>query len=104
MIYKLNILFLCLLVCSCTWVRLTKNGEGVLVKTESEVADCKRLATTNASLRARVMGIERSADKVKLELETLARNAAADYGGNVVVPTTGIEEGKQSFAVYKCSE
>lgn len=101
--YKINVLLLCLLLCSCTWVRLTKDGEAVLVKTEAEVANCQRLATTNASLRSKVMGIERSADKVKLELETLARNAAADYGGNAVVPTTEIEDGKQSFAVYKCS-
>lgn len=93
---------LCLAISSCTWVRLTAGGEGVEVKTKEEVANCHRVAKTNASLRSKVMGIERSEEKIKLELETLARNAAVEYGGNVVVPVTEIEEGKQSFAVFKC--
>ena len=99
---KLIIILLCLAVSSCTWVRLTKDGESVSVKTQEEVADCHRVAKTNASLRSKVIGVDRSADKIKEELETLARNAAADYDGNVVVPITEIEDGRQSFAVYKC--
>lgn len=95
-------LVLCLSVSACTWVRLTAGGEGVEVKTMEEVANCKRVAKTSASLRNKVMGIERSEDKVKLELETLARNAAVEYDGNAVVPITEIEDGSQSFAVYKC--
>lgn len=102
MYYKIVMVLLCVSVCSCTWVRLTSEGEEVMVKTQEQVADCKRVAKTNASLRSKVMGIERDSDKVKLELETLARNAAVEYGGNAVVPITEIEEGSQSFAVYKC--
>jgi hypothetical protein len=102
MLKKLLLFLLCFTICSCTWVRLTKDGEAVTVKTEAEVSDCKRVAKTTASLRSKVMGVERDEDKIKLELETLARNAAVEYGGNVVVPITEIEEGAQSFAVYKC--
>lgn len=102
MIRSITILLLSFIIISCTWVRLTTDGENVVVKTQEEVTDCKRVAKTNASLRSKVMGIERSEEKVKLELETLARNAAVEYGGNVVVPITEIEEGAQSFAVYKC--
>lgn len=102
MFYKTVIVLLGFSLCACTWVRLTSEGEEVMVKTQEQVADCKRVAKTNASLRSKVMGIERSEEKVKLELETLARNAAVEYGGNVVVPITEIEEGSQSFAVYKC--
>ena len=102
MLNKLLLVILCLIISSCTWVRLTNEGEMVVVKTEAEVSDCKRVAKTTASLRSKVMGIERDEDKIKLELETLARNAAVEYGGNAVVPITEIEEGSQSFAVYKC--
>ena len=102
MIRKVILVLLCLAICSCTWVRLTKDGETVSVKTQDEVSDCKRVAKTNATLRSKVLGIERSEEKVKLELETLARNAAVEYGGNAVVPITEIEEGAQSFAIYKC--
>jgi len=104
MLNKLILIVICLSVCSCTWVRLTKDGEAVAVKSQDEVADCKRVAKTRASLRSKVMGINRDDDKVKLELETLARNAAVEYDGNVVVPITEIEDGVQSFAVYKCGE
>lgn len=99
---KVMLVLLCLVISSCTWVRLTKDGEAVSVKTQDEVSDCKRVAKTNASLRSKVLGIERNEDKVKLELETLARNAAVEYGGNAVVPITEIKDGQQSFAVYKC--
>ena len=102
MLKKILLVLLCFLIFSCTWVRLTKDGETVTVKTEAEVSECKRVAKTTASLRSKVMGIERDDAKIKLELETLARNAAVEYGGNVVVPITEIEEGAQSFAVYKC--
>jgi len=97
------IVLLCILtINACTWVRLTKEGESVVVKTESEVTDCKRGAKTSATLRSKVMGIERNEEKVKEELETLGRNAAVEYGGNVIVPITEIKDGSQSFAVYQC--
>jgi len=99
---KLMIVLLSLTLCSCTWVRLTKEGELVMVKTEDEVTECNRVAKTNASLRSRVMGIDRDDEKVKQELETLGRNAAVEYGGNTIVPITEIKDGTQSFAVYKC--
>lgn len=102
MLKKLLPFLLIFTICSCTWVRLTADGETVTVKTEAEVSDCKRVAKTTATLRSKVMGVERDEDKIRLELETLARNAAVEYGGNVVVPITEIEDGAQSFAVYKC--
>lgn len=91
-----------LFLVSCTWVKLTKEGEGVAVRTADQVTDCKKVANTTASLKSKVMGIERNNKKVQTELETLARNAAVDYGGNVVVATSDIEEGKQTFDVYQC--
>ena len=90
------------LLASCTWVSLTKEGEGVTVKTADQVTECKKVANTVASLRSKVMGVERNSEKVQAELETLARNAAVDYGGNVVVATSEVEEGKQTFDVYLC--
>ena len=102
MIRKMLILSSVLLMVSCTWVKLTSEGEGVTVKTADQVSDCKKVANTTASLKSKVMGFERNTEKVQTELETLARNAAVDYGGNVVVATSEINEGKQTFDVYKC--
>lgn len=87
---------------SCTWVKVSEQGESVMVRNANQVADCKKVARTTASLRSKVLGVERSKEKVQKELETLARNAAVDYGGNVVVPSSEITDGKQTFDVYQC--
>jgi len=54
------------------------------------------------SLKAKVAGINRDAEQVAKELAMLARNAAADMGGDTVVPATEVTDGKRSFTVYKC--
>ena len=36
------------------------------------------------------------------ELRIVARNSAARMGGDTIVPLTVIEEGQQTFVVYKC--
>ena len=102
MYVKVGMLLAPIILCSCTWVSLSKEGETVMVKTISDVSECKKVAHTTASLRSKVMGVDRNTEKVKAELEILARNAAIEYGGNVVVPSSDIEEGKQTFDVYKC--
>ncbi len=102
MLRKASLVLPCFVLVSCSWVKLTSEAESVSVRTAEQVADCKKVANTTASLRSKVMGVERSKEKVQKELETLARNAAIDYGGNVVVPTSEIKEGKQTFDVYQC--
>ena len=88
----------------CTWVKLTTPGEGVHVGTISEVAACKKLGATHAKTSTKVAFFARSAKKVDEEIESLARNEAADMGGNTIVaqgPTSS--EGRRSFDVYRCS-
>ncbi|MGD8567716.1 MAG: DUF4156 domain-containing protein [Gammaproteobacteria bacterium] len=98
----ISVLLMVLLLASCTWVKLDKEAESVMVKQKSEVADCRKIARTTVSLRSKILGIERSKEKVQRELETLARNSAVDYEGNAVVPSSIIKDGKQSFDVYLC--
>jgi hypothetical protein len=91
-----------LLIVGCTWVKLSPEGEKARVLTEAEVVSCKKLGTTTVSLKATIAGIERSAEKVQKELEVLARNRAMDLEGDTVVPLTEIEDGQQTFSVYRC--
>ena len=98
----LSILFLVLTLASCTWVNLTPEGEKVRVLSADEVHSCVKKGKTTVSVKADVAGIERDRDKVKEELETLARNSAVDLQGDTVVPTSEIENGKQTFDVYRC--
>jgi len=98
----LPILILALALSACTWVDLTPGGEKVRVLSAPEVQSCTKKGKTTVSIKADVAGIERNREKVKEELETLARNSAVELNGDTVVPTSKIENGKQTFDVYRC--
>ena len=87
---------------ACTWVKETPGGEKVRVLSADEVTSCKELGSTSSFLKDKIAGVDRNKDKVKKELQTLARNTAAEMGGDTIVPKTEIEDGKQEFTVYKC--
>ena len=101
--YKsLSILFLGFVLASCTWVKVTDEGKTVSIREEGQVSDCKKVARITSKSKDKIMGVGRNKEKLKKELETLARNEALEYGGNVLVPATEIKDGKQSFFVYQC--
>jgi len=93
---------LCLSISACAWVKLTPGGEKVRVLGAAEVTTCKDLGITTVSLLAKVAGINRNEDEVSKELSFLARNAAADLGGDTIVPISQVKDGKRSYAVYQC--
>ena len=98
----LLILFLAFSLSACTWVKLTPEGEKVRVLSAQEVQSCTKKGKTTVSVKADIAGIERDQDKVKEELEILARNSAIDLNGDTVVPASEIKDGKQVFDVYRC--
>jgi hypothetical protein len=88
----------------CTWVKLTAPGEGVRVGTTAQVAACKRIGATHAKTSTKMAFFSRGGRKVDEEIETLARNEAAEMGGNTIVPQGPTSsEGRRSFDVYRCS-
>jgi hypothetical protein len=87
---------------ACSWVKLTPEGEKVRVLAAFEVTTCKKLGKTIASVTNKVIGFERKDDAVQANLEVLARNAAADMKGDTIVAASPIENGKQTFDVYRC--
>jgi hypothetical protein len=89
-----------LLLTSCTWVRLTSAGENVAVLSQAEVASCTRTGTTTVEVRDKLV-LDRNADKVAQELRTLARNRASDRG-DAIVPSSRVENGEQTFIIYRC--
>jgi len=96
------ILAFCLLSVSCTWVKLTEEGEKTRVLSTTEVTSCKKLGKTTVSSKATIAGMERDPEKLQQELETLARNSAPDLNGDTVVPVGNPVNGKQVFEVYRC--
>ena len=90
------------LLSACTWVEPTVQGEKVRVLSAEEVTKCTKVGQTQVSLLAKLAGIERNPQKVQDELNVLARNSAVELDGDTVVPISPVEDGKQTFAVYRC--
>lgn len=89
---------------SCTWVKPTEPAKSVAVANASNVRGCENLREVTVSVTSKIWFYERDADKVAGELSTLARNEAVNFNGDTVVPVSKIENGRQSFDVYKCSK
>ena len=87
---------------SCSWVKPTESGARVRVATAGEVEGCADAGTTHVSVMDKLGVVERNQAKVAGELATLARNSAAQLGGDTVVAITEIVDGAQTFAVYQC--
>jgi len=87
---------------SCTWVRVTSQGEGVrLVQSARAVESCKKIGKVNTKVVSEVV-FNRDAEKVAGELADLARNEAATLRGDTIVPTSEIIDGRRSYDVYQC--
>jgi hypothetical protein len=88
----------------CTWVKVSESASSVAVANTANVRGCTNLSEVTVSVTSKLGFINRDADKVATELANLARNEAAGIGGDTVVPSSSIENGKQSFNVYKCNK
>lgn len=92
----------CLILFSCTWVKVTPNGESVrLVQSARAVEPCKRIGKVNTKVVSEVV-FNRDPEKVASELADLARNEAALMRGDTIIPTSEIIDGRRSFDVYQC--
>ena len=63
---------------------------------------CKELGKTRVSVLSKVGIIERSSDKIAKELDTMARNAALELGGNAAVATGKIDAGERRYRILDC--
>jgi Domain of unknown function (DUF4156) len=87
---------------SCTWVSLTDEGARVQLRTLEQARACERKSRVTVSVKDKIGGIARNEDKVRGELETLARNEAARVGGNAVAAESEPTDGRQVFLIYHC--
>jgi hypothetical protein len=87
---------------ACTWVPLTDEGARVQMRTQEQARACTRMSRVTVSVKDKIAGIGRNEDKVRGELETLARNEAARVGGNAVTAESEPTDGSQVFLIYRC--
>lgn len=95
-------LFFVVVLAGCSFVQPSKSGSNVRIVSTEQVSNCQRLGETTVSTLAHVAGLPRYESSVQDELNTLARNSAADMGADTAVPAGAVKEGKQTFIVYRC--
>jgi len=87
---------------ACSFVDTMPGSETVVIS--HDTANCKRLGETHVKVLSSIAGINRNTDTMAEELTILARNAAFDRAADTIQPITEIEDGKQSFALFKCQQ
>jgi hypothetical protein len=100
----ITIALLALLVGGCAWVRLSEAGKAVRVASAAEVASCEQVGATHSKTSERAGIFARDPRKIDQEVEFLARNEAANMGGDTIVPQSATSaDGRRSFDVYRCA-
>jgi hypothetical protein len=93
---------ICVLPVACTWVDLDEAAQDVALIDASQAAACKLIGSA-ASMSADKVGLLNRKDaKVAVEVLTLAKNSAAEMGGNAVSAVDDLKDGRQTFNVYLC--
>lgn len=87
----------------CALVDLTDAGAGVKLAKPDAVAACTNLGRVTASVVHKAGFIPRHPDAVQDNLNVTARNSAAGMGADTIVPASAIQDGKQTFDVYRCA-
>jgi len=87
----------------CALVDLTDAGAGVRLAKPDAVAACTNLGRLTASVVHKAGFIPRHPDAVQDNLNVTARNSAAGMGADTIVPATTVQDGKQTFDVYRCA-
>jgi len=86
----------------CAWLKPTVKASDVSLITDEMLAGCTRLGTTHVSLMDRLDQLLQNEGQQADELVALARNSAVQFGGNAIMALTGINDGTQSFAIFRC--
>jgi hypothetical protein len=97
-----GILLAALFLTGCVFVQPTVAGKKVRVLTAGEVERCRALGNLTSTVADRVGAILRSQEAVQDDVLLNAQNAAAEMGGDTIVPLAAMQNGKQTFAVYRC--
>lgn len=89
---------------ACTWVKIEPEAKQIrVVDISADMGRCgSMLSEISVSVRDRVGFVDRSAIKVRDELETLARNQAAGGEGDTLKPLSEPSNGEQRFGTWRC--
>src|SRR6185369_5036202 len=87
---------------ACTWVKPTISAESVRVAYDGNVGGCRPAGDISVSVADKVAFYHRPELKVRDELETLARNQAAEIPADTIKASSEPRDGSQTFSAYVC--
>ncbi len=87
---------------ACASVKLTHGGEKARVLSAGEVANCQKRGATTVKVKPTLLTVPRQPTVIAKELQILARNSSVNMGGDTVTAISKIDNGQQTFAVYRC--
>ena len=87
---------------ACTWVETTPSGNAVRVAYDGNVSGCRDAGSISVSVTDKVGFYHRSDLTVRDELESLARNQAAELPADTIKATSEPKDGSQRFQAYVC--
>lgn len=87
---------------ACANTKLTHGGEKARVLSSAEAANCQKRGATTVRTKATMLTVRRQPTVIAEELQILARNSAINMGGDTITPISKIDNGEQTFAVYRC--
>jgi hypothetical protein len=104
--HLLTILTACvlLLAAGCTWVSQSPQvkREGIMVLPLDRITQCRLLSKTQVSIADSIGPVKRVQSDVEKDLQNLAMNQAVVQGGDTVAALDAMNNGNQTFGIYKC--
>lgn len=104
--FSCTLLISCMLlsVAGCTWVSQNPQvkQEGVMVLPLDRVAHCRLLSKTQVSIADSIGPVKRVPSDVERDLQNLAMNQAVIQAGDTVSALDAMNNGSQTFGIYKC--
>lgn len=97
-----SIILITVLLGACSWVDLQPQAEDILVLKPYQAKECEQVRRTTSQVLDKIWFVNRNQEKMEEELATLARNTAAELGGNAIMADSEIKEGKQTFVILNC--
>jgi len=101
-IYFIFTALIIFLLGACANVKLTHGGEKARVLSSAEAANCQKRGATTVRVKPTLLTVRRQPTVIAEELQILARNSAINMGGDTVSAISKIDNGVQTFAVYRC--
>ena len=92
-----------LFLASCATIQLTDEGKKARVLDFDDVKNCQKNGAATVSVSEKLLNIvPKQSAKIAKQLQILARNSAIHMEGDTVVPMSKIDNGQQTFIVYRC--